>query len=172
MATIVMSWSKCKVEIGATGANDAMAANLTNIGYINDRSTTLTTEDGNNNLTAIASGGKVIAREDSEPVVKITTRVKEISPEVETLLTGAVENEDGELVVKTNKALSDFSVKLTPKNIGATGIKARRTYVSLRPGSSEEEGQYVDVTFTILECADGELYRKFKVAASDWGASD
>ena len=63
-------------------------------------------------------------------------------------------------------------VVLTPKNIGSTGIKARRTHISFRPGSSEEEGHYVDVTFKILACEDGELYTKFKVAASDWAAAD
>jgi hypothetical protein len=38
----------------------------------------------------------------------------------------------------------------------------------MKPGSSEEEGSYVDLTFKILACADGALYTKFKVKASDW----
>lgn len=72
--------------------------------------------------------------------------------------------------MKTNVVSDDFSVKLTPKNIGAIGIKARRTHVSFRPGSSEEEGSYVDLTFKILACSDGELYKKFRVKAEDWAA--
>ena len=164
-----MSWSKCKIEIGKTGANDAMAASLTNIGTIKDKSTTLAAEDGET-LTATATGGVVVAEEEGEPVVTLTTRVIEPSFELETLLTGAVAAND-ELTVKSNVVSDDFSVKLTPKNVGAVGIKARRTHVSFRPGHSEEEGQFVDLTFKILACDDGELYKKFKVAAADWAAA-
>lgn len=169
MAKIIMSWSKCKIEVGKTGDNDAMATSLTNIGTINDKSTTMSAEDGET-LTATATGGIVVAEEEGEPVVSITTRVKEMSFDVETMFTGAIQGtgSDTDLTIKTNVVSDDFSLKLTPKNIGAVGIKARRTHVSFRPGSSEEEGQYVDLTFKILACEDGELYKKFKVAASDW----
>ena len=168
---IVMSWSKCKIEVGKTGDNDAMATQLSDIGTINDKSTTLATEDGET-LTATATGGIVVAEEEGEPVVTITTRVKEMDFDKEKMFTGAELSVEGnELTVKTNVVSDDFSVKLTPKNIGAIGIKARRTHVSFRPGSSEEEGAYVDLTFKILACADGELYKKFRVAAEDWSAS-
>ena len=43
---IIMSWSKCKIEVGKTGDDEAMAATLTDVGTINDKSTTLATEDG------------------------------------------------------------------------------------------------------------------------------
>jgi hypothetical protein len=165
---IIMSWSKCKIEVGKTGEDEAMAVSLTNIGIINDKSTTLATEDGEK-LTATATGGIVVAEEEGEPVVTITTRVKEMDFDTEKIFTGATVSED-ELVVKTNVVSDDFSVKLTPKNIGAIGIKARRTHVSFRPGSSEEEGSYVDLTFKILACSDGELYKKFRVKAEDWAS--
>lgn len=165
---IIMSWSKCKIEVGKTGEDEAMAVSLTNIGIINDKSTTLATEDGEK-LTATATGGIVVAEEEGEPVVTITTRVKEMDFDTEKIFTGATVSEE-ELVVKTNVVSDDFSVKLTPKNIGAIGIKARRTHVSFRPGSSEEEGSYVDLTFKILACSDGELYKKFRVKAEDWAS--
>lgn len=165
---IIMSWSKCKIEVGKTGEDEAMAVSLTNIGIINDKSTTLATEDGEK-LTATATGGIVVAEEEGEPVVTITTRVKEMDFDTEKIFTGATVSED-ELVVKTNVVSDDFSMKLTPKNIGAIGIKARRTHVSFRPGSSEEEGSYVDLTFKILACSDGELYKKFRVKAEDWAS--
>lgn len=165
---IIMSWSKCKIEVGKTGEDEAMAVSLTNIGIINDKSTTLATEDGEK-LTATATGGIIVAEEEGEPVVTITTRVKEMDFDTEKIFTGATVSEE-ELVVKTNVVSDDFSVKLTPKNIGAIGIKARRTHVSFRPGSSEEEGSYVDLTFKILACSDGELYKKFRVKAEDWAS--
>lgn len=167
-ATIIMSWSKCKIEIGKTGSDDAMAADLTGIGVINDKSTTLSTEDGDK-LEAKATGGITVAEEEGEHVYTITTRVKEMDFETEAALNGGTVNSDkDELTVKTNIISDNYSVKLTPKNIGAIGIKARKTHVTMKPGSSEEEGHYVDLTFKILACADGELYKKFKVKAADW----
>lgn len=163
-----MSWSKCKIEVGATGDSDAMATTLTSIGTINDKSTTLSSEDGDS-LEAKATGGILVAYEEGEPVVTLTTRVKEMDFDVEALFTGATKSSDStSLAVTTNVVDGDFSFKLTPKNVGAIGIKARRTHVSFRPGSSEEEGTYVDLTFRILACEDGELYTKFRVTSSDW----
>lgn len=168
-----MSWSKCKIEIGKTGASDAMAATLTNVGIISDKTTVLSTEDGET-LEAKATGGITVAEENGEPTVTLTTRVKEPSFELETLLTGAVAgtgDKAGELVVKTNVVSDDFSVKLTPKNIGSIGIKARRTHVTMKSGHSEEEGHYIDLTFKILACEDGELYTKYRVKEADWTAA-
>ena len=169
MKKIIMSWSKCRVEVGKTGADDAMATTLYSVGTINDKSTTLATADGGK-LEAKATGGITVASEEYEPVVTITTRVKEIDFDTDGLFTGATKSSDGsELDVKTLIVSDEFSVKVTPKNIGATGIKAPRCSVSFRPGSSEEEGHYVDLTFTILPTESGTLYKKFKVATSDWG---
>lgn len=165
---IIMSWSECRVEVGETGANDAMATDLYSVGTINDKSTTLATADGES-LEAKASGGKTVAMEEGEPVVTITTRVKEMDFDTEGLFTGAVKSAGGdELDVKTNIVQKEFSVKVTPKNIGATGVKAPRCSVKFRPGSSEDEGHYVDLTFTILETESGILYKKFKVKKEDW----
>lgn len=161
-----MSWSKCKIEVGKTGTGDALATALQSIGIINDKSTTMSTEDGET-MQAKASGGIVVAEEQGEPVVSITTRVKEMTPDIEMLFTGATKSGD-DLVVKSNVVSDYFSVKLTPKNIGATGIKARKCAVSFKGGYSEDEGQYVDLTFKILACSDGELYTKFKVTTKDW----
>ena len=164
-----MSWSKCKIEIGKTGIADAMAAELFSVGIISDRTTTLSSEDGDV-LEAKATGGVIVATEEGEPTIKITTRVKEMDFETESKITGATKGEN-DLTVKSNVVGDDWSLKVTPKNIGAVGIKARKTHVSFRPGYSEEEGHYVDLTFTILVCEDGELYKKFKVTEADWQAA-
>lgn len=165
---IIMSWSECRVEVGKTGDGDAMATDLYSVGTINDKSTSLATADGES-LEAKASGGKTVAMEEGEPVATITTRVKEMDFDTEGFFTGAEKSSDGnELDVKTNIVQGEFSVKVTPKNIGATGIKAARCHVKFRPGSSEDEGQYVDLTFTILETESGTFYKKFKVKKEDW----
>lgn len=165
--TIVMSWSEVLVLFGLTGANDAFADVLYTLGIINDKSTSLSFSEGDT-LTATATGGKVVAEEYSDGTVEVTTRVKEMDFDTEKLLTGAeVETTSGNLVVKTHIVEKEMSLKVVPKNIGAIGIKARRCKVKFVPGYSEEEGNFVDVTFKILECEDGELYQKFRVKAED-----
>lgn len=165
---IIMSWSKCRVEVGYTDDEGGMATELVSVGTINDKSTTLATADGDK-LEAKATGGIVVASEEGEPVVTLTTRVKEMDFDTEGYFTGATLTTDDELEVKTNIVQKEMSVKVTPKNIGATGIKAPCTSVTFRPGSSEDEGAYVDLTFTIHPGKDDVLYRKFKVTAADWG---
>ena len=165
--TIIMSWSEVLVLFGETGADDAMATVLYTLGIINDKSTSLSYSEGDT-LTATATGGKTVAEEYSEGTVEVTTRIKEMDFATENLLTGSKEeSSSGELVVKTHIVEKEMSLKVVPKNIGAIGVKARRCKVKFVPGYSEEEGHYVDVTFKILECSDGELYRKFRVKAED-----
>lgn len=160
-----MSWSKCSIKIGKTGDADVMATDMYDVGVISDKTTNLQVEDGDK-LEAKATGGITVAEEESEHKVIVTARVKEPSFELEAKLTGATVNAaKDELKVTTNIVPEDHSLELTPKNIGATGIRARKTHVTYKPGYSEEEGQYVDLTFTILACEDGELYTKFKKKA-------
>ncbi|MCM1075945.1 MAG: hypothetical protein NC411_01130 [Bacteroides sp.] len=163
---IIMSWGKVIGEVGYTGENGEFAEKLFSVGTINDKSTSLTSNDGET-LTAKATGGITVAEEDGEPEIEVTMRVKEMDFDTEHLFNGAEENKEGELVVKTNNVEREFSLKLTPKNIGAKGLKAPCCHVKFRPGSSEEEGSFVDLTFKILPGADDELYRFFRVKATD-----
>ena len=152
---------------GLTGDNDAMATDLYTLGIINDKSTSLTYSEGDT-LTATATGGKVVAEEYSEGTVELTTRVKEMDFATESLLTGAViDTTSGDMTITTHVVEKEMSLKVVPKNVGGIGLKARRCKVKFVPGYSEEEGHYVDVTFKILECEDGELYKKFRVKAAD-----
>lgn len=165
--TVIMSWSEVLVLFGETGADDAMATTLYTLGIINNKSTSLTYTEGET-MTATATGGKTVAEEYGEGTVEVTTRIKEMDFETENLLTGSViETETGDLVVTTHVVEKEMSLKVVPKNIGGIGLKARRCKVKFVPGYSEEEGHFVDVTFKILECEDGELYRKFRVKAAD-----
>ncbi len=152
---------------GETGTNDTMATDLYTLGIINDKSASMSYTEGDT-LTAKATGGKVIAEEYSEGTLEVTCRIKEMDFATENMLTGAtIETSSGELIVKTHVVEKEMSLKVVPKNVGGIGVKARRCKVKFVPGYSEEEGHYIDVTFKILECADGELYRKFRVKAED-----
>lgn len=161
---IIMSWSECNFEIATTGENDAFATDgFESIGVIKDKSSTLEPSDGET-LEAKATGGKTVAKETQEGGFLVKTRVMEPSDELYVKLGLGAIKED-EMQVKTHIVAGDWSLKITPKNIGATGIKAPKTNITFKPGWSEEEGHYADLEFEILNGAAGYWYTRFKKKA-------
>ena len=158
-----MAWSKCTVEIGKTGANGAMAASLTDVGVINNQSTTLEAEEGEE-LEALATGGEQVALEVLEGKYRLSTRVKEPTDALYTLLglgAAASESEGADYNVQTHVVEGEWSVKVTPKNVGAKGIKAPCCNIKFAPGYSEQEGNYADLTFDILKGEADYWYSRF-----------
>lgn len=164
-----MSWSKCKIEIGtAVSGGASMPTALSSVGVIKDKSTTLEPSDGEV-LEMKQTGGRRVAKEEGEGGYVLKTRIIEPTDELYTTLgLGSVDSTSTELQVKTHVVSGNFGVKLTAKNIGAKGIKAPFTSISFKPGYSEEDGQYVDLEFEILQGAAAYWYSKFTVKAADW----
>lgn len=162
---IKMAWSKCTIEIGKAGDDGSMASELTNIGTIKDKSSTLEPSDGET-LEAKATGGETVAKEAQEGGLTLKTRV--IEPE-DTLLTtlGIAKVEGEELKVSTHLVEGDWSVKVTPKNVGAKGIKVPCSTITYKPGWSEEDGNYADIEFEIIKGAAGYWYSKFTKKAAE-----
>lgn len=160
MSKVIMAWSECKIEIGATGSNDTMGGTLTSIGTIKDKSTTLEPSDGDV-LEAKSTGGHTVAKEVQEGGFTLKTRVIEPTNTLEVLLGVATSESSHESQVKTHVVSGDWSVQLTPKNVGARGIKAPLTHISYKPGWSEEEGNYADLEFEILFGEQNYWYVKF-----------
>ncbi|MBE6337684.1 MAG: hypothetical protein E7068_02635 [Lentimicrobiaceae bacterium] len=159
-----MSWSTCEIEIGKTGENDVMATSLKSVGVIKDKSSTLEASEGET-LEAKATGGVLVAKEVSEGGYQLKTRVIEPTEDLLTEL-GLGATSDGDFNVKTHVVEGDFSVKLTPKNVGGKGIKAPKCSVTYAPGWSEEEGAYADLTFDILKGEGDYWYSIFTKTAS------
>lgn len=161
MAKKIMAWSKCKVEIGKTGDGDAMATTLSDIGTIKDKSGELNPSDGDT-LEMKATGGETVAKETTEGGYTLTVRV--IEPD-NTLLTtlglGAAAESGTDFNVNTHIVDGDWSVKLTPKNKGARGVKAPKCSITYKPGWSEEDGNYADIDFEILKGDAGYWYSVF-----------
>lgn len=172
MSQIIMSWSKCVIRDGISTATKAMPAAeaMSALGVINDKSTSLEATDGEE-LKAVASGGVQVAYEQLEGGYQLTTRVKEPANALfEKYGLGAEAAEGGDFNVKSHVVQGYRAVEVIPKNIGATGIKAPMCTVKFKPGRSEEEGEFVDITYVILPIlnADYEVehwYSRFKKAA-------
>lgn len=157
---IIMAWSKCKFEIGKTPDDDSMAASLTDIGKIKDKSSTLEPSDGDA-LEMKATGGETVAKEAQEGGFKAVTRVIEPDNELLTLLGLGEASTDGDFNVKTHIVDGDWSLRVTPKNVGAKGIKAPKTNITYKPGWSEEDGNYADLEFEIVKGEAAYWYSRF-----------
>ncbi len=170
MAKKIMAWSKCDFSIGKTGENDAMCADasLQSIGTIKDKSSSLEPSDGDA-LEMKATGGETVAKEVLEGGFKATTRVIEPDDTLLTLL-GLGTAASGDFNVKTHIVEGDWSLKITPKNVGAKGIKAPKCSITYKPGWSEEDGNYADIDFEILKGDGGYWYSIFKKAAASSGS--
>lgn len=161
----IMAWSKCTFEIGKTGDNDAMATELTNIGTIKDKSSSLEPSDGDT-LEMKATGGETVAKEVLEGGFKAITRVIEPTEELETTLGISNAGADGDTQITTHVVEGDWSLKITPKNVGAKGIKAPKCSITYKPGWSEEDGNFADIEFEILKGDAGYWYSRFTKAAA------
>lgn len=168
---VIMAWSKCKFEIGKTKDDDTMADTLTDIGVIKDKSSTLEPSDGDA-LEMKATGGETVAKETQEGGFTATTRVIEPTDELLTLLgIGKADAANKEFQVNTHIVDGDWSLKITPKNTGARGLKAPKCNITYKPGWSEEDGNYADIDFEIIKGDAGYWYSLFTKAAATAEAS-
>lgn len=164
---VIAAWSKCKFEIAKTPDTDTMPDSLTDIGVIKDKSSTLEATDGET-LELKATGGITVAEETQEGGYELSTRVIEPTFELLTLLgLGEVAGED-DFDVKTHVVDGEWAVKVTPKNLGAIGLKAPKTTITYKPGWNEEEGNYADIKFKIIfSTVTNKWYTRFKRKATD-----
>lgn len=163
MSDVIMGWGKCTIKTGLTGASEAMASSLAELGIIKEDTATLTVDSGNV-LEARETGGKTVAREEMDGNVSLNFRIIEPTNTLYTTFFGTAAGDDGSMVVSTHVVADKFSVEVTPKNTGGIGLRARKCNVTFRPGWNDQEGNYVDITYNILACSDGELYTRFVVS--------
>lgn len=170
VSKIIMSWSECTITVGKTAEGDVMASSLSPLGTIKDRSTTLESAEGDQ-LIAKATGGKTVAAEYLDGTFQLKTRIIEPTASFFTTLGigkagSAGEDSDETTAISTHIIPDDYSVKVSPKNVGATGINAPKCRLMVAPGYSEEEGHYVDVTADIIYSeVTKKWYERFKKKA-------
>lgn len=156
-----MAWSKCLIEIGLNPAEGD--ATLTSIGTILNQSSSLSAEAGDT-MQMIATGGEVVAEEEQEGTVQLVTTVIEPEASLLTLLGIATSND-----IKTHIVDGNWTVKLTPKNVGARGIMAKNASIVYQPAWSEENGNQAILTFKFHKEDSGVWYSYFTKAAAAGG---
>lgn len=170
---LIMSWSECTIEAAKSVEGYKMPTTLTDLGVVNENSAQLNATDGDA-MEAYGSGHVLVSREMKEGGYELTLRVKEPDDSLYTTLFGigtavstdttfdAGTDESDAVDVATHVVTGDFAVKLTPKNVGGKGVKAPHTSVSFKPGHSEEEGHFVDITFSFLKTKVDNAYKWYR----------
>lgn len=157
---LIMAWSKCKIDLAPMPEDESMAeSGFFNVGIIRNNTTELSSEDGDA-LQAIETGGAIVAEERQEGTLTLSTEIIEPSDELYVSLgLGHMNGED--LLVDTHVAPGDFSLRLTPKNIGAKGIKIPKCSVSVSPLFGDNTGHALTLSFSIIKGEAGYWYSKY-----------
>lgn len=145
MAQKILAWSECQIQVGTAGET---VESWTSIGTIKDKSATLSSEDGDT-LEMKSTGGHLVGYEKQEGTMSLVCTVIEPDTAFYTLF-GIGTSETNDIKVTTHVVETERALKVIPKNVGAYGIEAPYTSVSIKTGWSEEEGNYAEVTFGIL----------------------
>ena len=98
-----------------------------------------------------ATGGEVVAQEDLEGTLEVETTVIEPTAELYEKLGIAAKDADGEQKVKTHIVPGDKSIKITPHNKGARGIKAPLCRIKVAPAMDEQNGNAIKITASIFK---------------------
>lgn len=161
---IIMAWSKCKIDLAPMPEDESMADDSAffNVGTIRQNTTALSANDGDA-LQAIETGGAIVAEEKQEGDFSLATEIIEPSDELYVKLGIAninTENDD-ELDVQTHIVPGNYCVRLTPKNLGAKGIKAPKCSISVTPAFGDDTGHALTLTMSIVKGDAGYWYKKF-----------
>ena len=159
---LIMAWLKCAIDLAPMPEDENMEADEAayfNVGVIRNNTTQLTAEDGDA-LQAVESGGAVVAEERQEGTLNLASEIIEPDDALyENLGLGQVNEE--ELRVKTHVAPGHYCLRLRPKNLGAKGIKAPKTSVSVSPAFGDDTGHALTLNFSILNGEAGYWYGKY-----------
>lgn len=92
-----------------------------------------------------------MAQEDLEGTLEVETTVIEPTAELYEKLGIAAKDTDGEQKVKTHIVPGDKSIKITPHNKGARGIKAPLCRIKVAPAMDEQNGNAIKITASIFK---------------------
>lgn len=148
--TSASAWGQLDIQIGTPGALNAMSAVLASIGNVKEDSFSLETEDGKK-LQWFATGHSLIDELVLQPTLTLKLQIKNLN--LANLLKFWDVEEDatlGKIKVKAMTTSLKYSVKITPKVIGAETLEIPYCAVNMKPSYTEDSGWGQEVTFTIL----------------------
>ena len=165
-AKIIAIWRECSIEIAPVSADESQpATGYESIGTIKEKSTTLEATEGET-MELKSSGGHTVDQAETEGGFTLRTTVIEPTKLYQSLgLTEDDYDTTGKMKIKTHVVDNRYAVRLKPSRIGARGVEAPVTHISIKPAGSEEEGTSAEVTFTFLFGQKGYWYEYVKRVA-------
>lgn len=169
MSSEKTAWGEILMDIGLTGANDAMASALETIGVLKEDSLALATEDGKK-YELWGSGHELIDELQGEPILTVTGNIIQVPEEVRKKFWEISEQGSGDskkMQVKSLVTREKWSVKFASRIPGSETFEAPKCSVSMKPVFSETEGWTADFSFKIIKSkATGVLFQFGTVPAS------
>lgn len=152
-SSTVIGWGKSKAFMGVTGANDAMATQLKEVGAIKEDSTTLEMTKGSV-LELFGEGHELLDRMEQESsfMLKFTIVKPSIDKVAEFFGLKVV---DGKLPLTTTVISEYRSYRIEPLLVGAIVAEIPKATTSVTPKFSTKEGWSIDVEVSSLQPATG-----------------
>lgn len=162
------AWGEILMQIGKTGANDAMAAPLKSIGVLKEESISLTTEEGKK-YQLYGSGHELLDELLGEPSLTVTATIVQVPEETRKELWEVEETGEGEakkMKVKSMVTREKYSVQFASRVPGSETFEAPRCSVNMKPIFSETEGWSAEVSFNIIKSKKTGVLFQFGVVPS------
>ena len=162
----VTAWGKCVITSGATGADDAMGAVLTNVGIIKEDSTKLELEAGDVK-ELYGEGHELVDQRQLEGKFKLSfTIIKASLTEIAKLYGITLADGAKELPIVSSVINEKRSYVVTPELEGAIGAKLPKCTTQINPIMQTAEGWTLEVIATGLKPADGAACTLFQKATA------
>lgn len=163
----VTAWGKITLNIGETGASDAMASALSELGIVEEDSFALETEEGDK-IQLFGTGHVLVDEKQLENIESVSCQV--IVPSLEQITkfwdvtkTGA----EGAEVYTVHSTVSNkyYSIQFLPELVGAIKLEAAKTKPSCQLTFEEKKGWVLQISFTIVPVQKtGAKPEKFKLS--------
>ena len=163
----VTAWGKITLNIGETGASDAMALNLSELGIVEEDSFALETEEGDK-IQLFGTGHVLVDEKQLENIESVSCQVIVPSLEQITKFWDVTKSADkGAEVYTVHSTVSNkyYSIQFLPELVGATKLEAAKTKPYCKLTFEEKKGWVLQISFTIIPVRKaGAKQEKFKLS--------
>jgi len=145
------AWGEIVMNVAETGAGDAMGTSLVSLGFIQEDTLEITTEEGER-IQLFATGHVLVDQLQLEDTLTVNCSLIGIAKATQFW------DLDGTSKVQSLVNSTDWSVEFTSKVVGSDTFEAPKCRIKATPQFSEKEGWTVDLTITALMGEAGYLF--------------
>lgn len=137
------AWGEIIMSVGAPGVGEVMGASLTSLGFIQEDTLEITTEEGDK-IQLFGTGHVLVDQLQLEDTITVNCSLIGIEKATQFWELGTGNQ------VKSLVNSDDWSVKFASKVVGSDTFEAPKCRIKATPQFSEKEGWTVDLAITVL----------------------